>query len=74
MLTRFLRRRAPALVLVERLLDAGAAVRVHDPVALETIRARFGARVACCDRMYDATFVKESVDSTWNCRGSEYCS
>src|SRR2546422_6186424 len=39
-------RESPALVLVEALLAAGAAVRVHDPAALEAARLRLGDRVA----------------------------
>jgi UDPglucose 6-dehydrogenase len=47
-------RGAPALLLIERLLSAGASVRAHDPVALETVRAQFGDRIVACERMYDA--------------------
>lgn len=47
-------RGAPALVLIERLLSAGASIRAHDPVALETVRAKFGNRIVACDQMYDA--------------------
>jgi UDPglucose 6-dehydrogenase len=39
-------RESAALALVERLLAAGAAVCVHDPVAMENARAQLGARVA----------------------------
>jgi UDPglucose 6-dehydrogenase len=47
-------RGAPALLLIERLLSAGASVRVHDPVALEPVRAQFGDRIVACEQMYDA--------------------
>jgi UDPglucose 6-dehydrogenase len=47
-------RGAPALLLIERLLAAGATVRVHDPVALKTVRAQLGDRIVACERMYDA--------------------
>jgi len=47
-------RESPALVLVEALLGAGAAVRVHDPAALEAARRYLGDRVAYASRAYDA--------------------
>jgi len=47
-------RESPALVLVKALLDAGAMVRVHDPVALGAARRRFGDRVAYAEHAYDA--------------------
>ena len=47
-------REAPSLVIVEGLLAAGAAVRVHDPEALGVARRHFGDRVAYCEQNYDA--------------------
>ncbi|MFQ5730540.1 MAG: UDP-glucose dehydrogenase family protein [Planctomycetaceae bacterium] len=47
-------REAPSLVLIERLLAAGCAVRAHDPVAQANVRAIFGDGVAFCDHHYDA--------------------
>ncbi|NUQ61626.1 MAG: UDP-glucose/GDP-mannose dehydrogenase family protein [Pirellulales bacterium] len=41
-------REAPALVLIDRLLDAGAALRVHDPVALENICRKYGNKLIYC--------------------------
>ncbi len=38
-------REAPALVLVDHLLDAGATVQVHDPAALENVRTLYGDRL-----------------------------
>jgi UDPglucose 6-dehydrogenase len=46
-------RESPALVLVEALLAAGAAVQVHDPAALETARRHLGDRVGYAPRAYD---------------------
>jgi hypothetical protein len=37
-------REAPALVLIDALLEAGVAVRVHDPEALANVRALYGER------------------------------
>jgi UDPglucose 6-dehydrogenase len=47
-------REAPALVLIEALLAAGAQVRVHDPEALPNVRQIHGERLAYCDRPYGA--------------------
>ena len=38
-------REAPALVLIDRLLNAGATVRVHDPVAMENVRKLYGDKI-----------------------------
>ena len=38
-------REAPALVLIDRLLELGAQVRVHDPEAMENVRADYGDRL-----------------------------
>jgi len=47
-------REAPALVLIDALLAAGVAVRVHDPEALGNVRALYGDRLVYCDRPYGA--------------------
>jgi UDPglucose 6-dehydrogenase len=47
-------REAPALTVVEGLLERGARVRVHDPVALEVARSIFGDRVEYVEGNYDA--------------------
>ena len=61
-------REAPALVLIELLLSAGAALRVHDPEALANVRAIFGDRVVCCDRPYGALEQADAlaVVTEWN--------
>lgn len=41
-------REAPALVLIDRLLEAGATVRVHDPEALENVCRKYGDRLIYC--------------------------
>jgi UDPglucose 6-dehydrogenase len=45
-------REAPALVLIDALLEAGISVRVHDPEALANVRALYGERLSYCDRPY----------------------
>jgi UDPglucose 6-dehydrogenase len=47
-------REAPAIVLIERLLAAGAAVQAYDPEAGETARRLFDSRIALAERSYDA--------------------
>ncbi|MDR2911809.1 MAG: UDP-glucose/GDP-mannose dehydrogenase family protein [Alistipes sp.] len=47
-------RQSAALVVVERLLEAGATVRVYDPVAMESARRELGERVVYCGTMYEA--------------------
>ena len=46
-------REAPALVAIDRLTRAGAAVRVYDPAAMDECRRRVGDAVVCSD-MYEA--------------------
>jgi UDPglucose 6-dehydrogenase len=47
-------REAPALVVAEQLLAAGAVVRAFDPEAMEETRRRFGERITCTPTMYEA--------------------
>ncbi len=61
-------REAPALVLVDALLDAGAVLRVHDPEALPNVRALYGERLTYCDRPYGALEQADAlaVATEWN--------
>ena len=47
-------REAPALVAIDRLTRAGAAVRVYDPAAMDECRRRVGDAVVYCSDMYEA--------------------
>lgn len=47
-------REAPALVVIDRLLRAGATVKVYDPAAMEECRHRIGDRIIYAKDMYDA--------------------
>lgn len=47
-------REAPALVLINQLLEAGAKVQAYDPVAMPNVKAIFGEKVQFRDRQYDA--------------------
>lgn len=46
-------REAPALVLIDELLARGAKVLVHDPEAMENVRAIYGDRLVYSDRPMD---------------------
>ncbi len=47
-------REAPALVIIEGLLAAGATVQAHDPEAMEAARRVFGERIAYAGTNYEA--------------------
>jgi UDPglucose 6-dehydrogenase len=49
-------REAPALVLIDRLLAAGASVRVHDPEALKNVEKEYG------DSLFYATHELDALD------------
>jgi UDPglucose 6-dehydrogenase len=47
-------REAPALVLVDALLNEGVRLRVHDPEAIGNVRALYGDKLIYCDKPYGA--------------------
>ena len=47
-------REASSLVLIDRLLEFGAEIRVHDPVAIENVRKQYGEKLTYFDSPYDA--------------------
>ncbi len=61
-------REAPSLVLIKSLLDAGAHVKIHDPVALENVKKELGERVTYCDHHYDACDGADAIAivTEWN--------
>ena len=48
-------REAPSLVLIDLLVNAGAIVKVYDPVAMDECRRRIGDKVIYSHDRYDAT-------------------
>lgn len=54
-------REAPSLVIIEKLLDAGAFVKVFDPVAMEETKRKIGETVVYCSNMYDACSEADAV-------------
>ena len=47
-------REAPALIVIDKLLNDGATVRVFDPIAMDECKRRIGDVVTYCKNMYDA--------------------
>jgi len=47
-------RESPALALIDLLLEAGAAVRAHDPAGMENLGRHYGDRVVCVEDAYAA--------------------
>jgi UDPglucose 6-dehydrogenase len=47
-------REAPAIPIIERLLEKGARVRAFDPAAAPVAKKIFDDRIALCERSYDA--------------------
>ena len=61
-------REAPAVILIEKLLEAGAHVRAHDPEALDNLRQQFGERVAYHQDPYETLDGADAlvVVTEWN--------
>jgi len=61
-------RDAPSLALIDKLLGAGAAVVVHDPVAMDEGKRRLGDRVRFASSSYDALTDADAlaVVTDWN--------
>ena len=61
-------REAPALILIDQLLAAGARVCAHDPVAIDEARRRLGDRVQFAESNYDALAGADAlvVVTDWN--------
>lgn len=54
-------REAPALVVINRLLESGADVVVYDPVAIEECKRRLGDKVKYAKDMYDAVIDADAI-------------
>jgi UDPglucose 6-dehydrogenase len=61
-------REAPAITIIERLLELGASVRAYDPEASAAARRLFGDRIALSERSYDALSGADAlaVVTEWN--------
>ena len=47
-------REAPALTIINELLEAGAKIKAFDPEAMENVKALMGDKITLCDNQYDA--------------------
>lgn len=54
-------REATALVVIEKLLEAGATVKAFDPVAMAECKRRIGDTVTYCKDMYEAVIDADAV-------------
>lgn len=52
---------APALVVIDKLLTAGAEIKVYDPVAMAECKRKIGEKVTYCKDMYDAVFDADAL-------------
>ena len=61
-------REAPAVVVINGLLELGAKIRAHDPIAIPKMRALFGGKVEFFDNNYDALKGADAlaVITEWN--------
>lgn len=61
-------REAPSLVLIGKLLEAGAEVKVFDPIAMDECRRRLGDKVIYANDMYEAAMDADALMlvTEWN--------
>ena len=61
-------REAPALVMIDALLAAGARVRCHDPEAIPNVRETYGDKIVYCDRPYGCLEQADAlaIATEWN--------
>lgn len=54
-------REAPALVLIDKIREAGATVQVYDPIAMSECKRRIGDVVKYCKDMYEASLDADAL-------------
>jgi UDPglucose 6-dehydrogenase len=54
-------REAPALYIIEELLEAGAQIRVFDPEAMENVKKIFGDRLIYCTDQYETLIEADAL-------------
>ena len=61
-------REAPALTIIEELLDAGAAIKAFDPEAISNVKAIFGNRIEFCQDQYEVLVDADAliIATEWN--------
>ena len=55
-------REAPALVLIDKMVNAGCKIRVYDPVAMPECKRKIGDSVYYAKDMYDAVLEADALD------------
>jgi UDPglucose 6-dehydrogenase len=61
-------REAPAIAIIERLLEQGAKVRAYDPAAAPVAKRIFDGRIELCEKSYDALAGADAlaIVTEWN--------
>jgi UDPglucose 6-dehydrogenase len=61
-------REAPAIPIIERLLEQGAIVKAYDPAAGPVAKRMFDGRIALCEKSYDALVDADAlaIVTEWN--------
>ena len=54
-------REAPALVLINKLTEAGAQVKAYDPIAMNECKRRIGDKISYASDMYDAVLDADAL-------------
>lgn len=54
-------REAPSLVVIEKLIEAGAVVRAYDPIAMEETHRKIGDKITYCKDMYEAVIDADAL-------------
>ena len=54
-------RESTALVMIDKLAEAGCTIRVYDPIAMDECRRRVGDKVTYCRDMYDAVLDADAL-------------
>ena len=54
-------RESTALVMIQKLLDAGCTIRAYDPIAMPECKRRIGDQVTYCRDMYDAVLDADAL-------------
>lgn len=54
-------REAPALSIIDDLLDAGAEIKAFDPEAIENVEAIYGDKISFCDTPYEAIYQADAL-------------
>ena len=54
-------REAPSLIIVKKLLEAGAKVKAYDPIAIKEAKHHFGETIAYCEDQYETLIDADCV-------------